>query len=1036
MVNVGHQSNGREDLPSHHISLKEYDDSNETGFICVGEDGETILPDVEVRPYPGQATQFSQGRSKHADKRKPFIDIAIDDFIGGGQMLHHDEDGSRYFEGYMANTALEGRVMNQGLPTYTKGLRDFNEHIPDADDTMTWRKVYSGNNEDTEVSFTTEAAYTADKVRLYMRKVGSPTGNMTLSLRTSGDVDMDTETYNVANLPIHSPYWIEIDLSDDDALSDATTYKLNINYTGGDASNYIEIWYNSTDSKFVYRLLDDTAPFRFRMFEYKEAIYGVQLFDDGSASKLYIYGDRGACDSNSGDKTKLNDATKSWTADEWIGSLVKLYGSSFEEQPWRLVTDNDGTSLTSATWNFAHTTATNYVIIGNRWKLLKTFTKAVQDFKVIGNKVYFAFGAYDVGGGMSRWEEHNLAGVWTQESPGDNDNEGADKILGIVNGGGEGDKLVLATAYKWHLGQDGKSSISELYSPAEGYGFAISGLAPLTHKLIDMQHEYPFGTLYDNVDLTDYSGYLEISVDATFTTGKIAHWKLPSPVDLSALGMCLALTWHLNPANASSYETVGDIRWVIADADGVEHEITSYDLFPDEIYSSTWIIEEGDIYNGLDDNTIDLQAITDIYLKLQVDDGAIVIQLHSPMYITKYLHYADKKWIVPDGVIFNNLIGYAGGAGQTDEKPWFLARDGAYFIEGELLKRVPLDESSELVHPRTGEGACVNGPYLYWNMGERIQRYYAGQLDDIGPDRDYGLPENRRGIPCTMASYPGAVFAGFDAGDSGYSHVMYRRYHGWHELYRAPVAGDRVREVHILGRADQHDQVFVSEGADVLIVPFELNPETSESFTFNWHSHIVTSRIYATTRETAKFFKSLELIQELHEDAAATPLQAMRVYYKTSANSDWTLIGDYLDQDTSHAEEQNIGSSYNVGGNWIQFLIELEAQDTSYSPILVAAVLDATERLVVKNTFTYNLQIREGYDDLLNNAVDDVTGKTKVDQLDTWAKQELPLILSSNSIFEDQKRVFIEPTRSRFTHGGQDGEGLEVRTYQLVLLEV
>ena len=266
---------------------------------------------------------------------------------------------------------------------------------------------------------------------------------------------------------------------------------------------------------------------------------------------------------------------------------------------------------------------------------------------------------------------------------------------------------------------------------------------------------------------------------------------------------------------------------------------------------------------------------------------------------------------------------------------------------------------------------------------------------------------------------------------------MYRRQHGWHELYRSPVSGDRVREIHAFGREDIADQIFISEGADVLIMPFDLNPETSDGFEFAWHSHIQTSRVYATTRETKKFFRSLKLIQDIHEDAPAQPLTAFRVYYKTGSTDDWTLIGDALDGSDSeeHSEELSIGT-YNVGGEWIQFLIEFETQDIDYSPILEGMVLNATERIVVLDTYTYNLKIREGYDDCLDGSADTVLGSTKVAQLKTWAKQELPLLLHSNSVFEDGKYVFIEPQRSRYVGGSQMVSNEEQRTFQLVLLEV
>ena len=72
---------------------------------------------------------------------------------------------------------------------------------------------------------------------------------------------------------------------------------------------------------------------------------------------------------------------------------------------------------------------------------------------------------------------------------------------------------------------------------------------------------------------------------------------------------------------------------------------------------------------------------------------------------------------------------------------------------------------------------------------------YIGGGSNAGPDVGYGLPEDRRGIPTDLASYPGHVFAAIDAGDN-YSSILARRNHGWHEIYRG-MEGKRIRAMHI-----------------------------------------------------------------------------------------------------------------------------------------------------------------------------------------------------------------------------------------------
>ena len=45
-----------------------------------------------------------------------------------------------------------------------------------------------------------------------------------------------------------------------------------------------------------------------------------------------------------------------------------------------------------------------------------------------------------------------------------------------------------------------------------------------------------------------------------------------------------------------------------------------------------------------------------------------------------------------------------------------------------------------------GTAAMQFGVYLYFNLeGGMVERYYDQRLDDVGPNRDEGLPADRQG---------------------------------------------------------------------------------------------------------------------------------------------------------------------------------------------------------------------------------------------------------------------------------------------------
>lgn len=84
----------------------------------------------------------------------------------------------------------------------------------------------------------------------------------------------------------------------------------------------------------------------------------------GRYAHEYTEHDAGDADSNSSDKTKLNDATKAWTTDQWTGCRVYITaGPGVGES--RIVSSNTATALTvSPAWTTTHTTATQYAIGG------------------------------------------------------------------------------------------------------------------------------------------------------------------------------------------------------------------------------------------------------------------------------------------------------------------------------------------------------------------------------------------------------------------------------------------------------------------------------------------------------------------------------------------------------------------------------------------------------------------------------------------------------------------------------------------------
>jgi len=406
--------------------------------------------------------------------------------------------------------------------------------------------------------------------------------------------------------------------------------------------------------------------------------------------------------------------------------------------------------------------------------------------------------------------------------------------------------------------------------------------------------------------------------------------------------------------------------------------------------------------------------------------------LRGPIYIVGDRGAAYRRILGFDrNEMPTNLIEYGGGAGQTEKRPWLFTNKRAYYLESNhQVKPLYLRELEELQHPDNGKGATVNDVYLYFNIAETVQRYYSGQLESIGPDRGYGLPQGRRGIPISAASYPDKVVYAIDA-DDGTSSILAFNNIGWHELYRGRDADERIRNVHVKGRADTADRIYFSEGADVGYIYASINPETEAGYKYTHESVLETGRIYAGQRGLEKYFHSVELVTE-DLDSTTT----IEVDYKTSANTTWTPIGTTFN--TSPRQKEVLSSDYDVTGSWIQLRVRMYTEDEDVTPVLVAIILEAIARQDVNYSYSVNVRLPvEKYQDL-NGRLSSATGDTNWDQIQTWIDGVKPVIISSVNKDLDGEVCTIEPvTNYRLVTKQIGGDKLaEVRMFTLNLLQM
>jgi len=428
--------------PTHHVSLRDRN-GLELGLILCDEKGNALRTPSSFLKNPIETTALKQtsGNSSYDIFDYPYNPIVQDDLSGGRGSQDFERDSTKYYDSFRTKSGRANKAYAGPLETYASGGRDMDQSIPGS---VKWHTLIDDARHIYK-RFTASASYTAALAWLLVRITGTPS-DLTIAVYSdsAGDVGSELDSVTVAStrmddilsewlcetisqaLTSSTAYWVVVYAASTD--NSENHWKIGVKDASG--TTYYSGAFDNTptgaDFDLYYRLTDANATRNCIPFTYKEQQYFV-VNESSGAPSLYMAGDRGAADSNSGQLTKLIDATKSWTADEWIGSVVVVIAGTGlnEPQPWRIITDNDATSLTvDSAWTITHDTTTVYVILGTKLTEITGhgLTAPVTDVLVSTQEViYFAQGPSV---NIRRARFYNNAGTWTREYAADGTNKG------------------------------------------------------------------------------------------------------------------------------------------------------------------------------------------------------------------------------------------------------------------------------------------------------------------------------------------------------------------------------------------------------------------------------------------------------------------------------------------------------------------------------------------------------------------------------------------------------------------------------------
>ena len=368
--------------PTHHFSLK--DRSGKTLGLTACDDlgNPRSLYDMGLYlkiPVETTAMKQTSGASSYDIFEYPYSPIVQDDLSGGRASKDFERDSTKFQDSRRCLSGRPNIAYGGPLEQYSTGLRSQNQNMPGSVNFI----QMTGANRYLYHRFQASASYTVGKLWTLMRRKSQP-GALTfeicadnagvvstvLSSITVTQARMDdilsewlNETISQA-LTSGTYYWLVIYSSATD--DDKKHWKVAVNETIGNtfASETYDTTPPAAAFDLYFRLTDAETENTCIAFEYKELPYFV-ISPSSGAPKLYMAGDRGTADANTGQLTKLIDATKAWPAGALLGSVVMITDGTgkLEPQPWRTITANDASSLTvDMPFTIEHDTTTEYVV--------------------------------------------------------------------------------------------------------------------------------------------------------------------------------------------------------------------------------------------------------------------------------------------------------------------------------------------------------------------------------------------------------------------------------------------------------------------------------------------------------------------------------------------------------------------------------------------------------------------------------------------------------------------------------------------------
>ena len=974
---------------------------------------------VTRAPLERNAMQTSNTSNQYSDLQRPWISIPQEDWGGGRGNFTFTKDTTRYYDGKRAQAAFNEVIFNAPLDYYSSDMgRCVATNCPGS---LYWENVY-GSRRYIAVKFIPTSEGRVGEIYIHLRRRGTPEYPLKVQLcdgldnptvlasheyTTAEITDTLAEfkkfTLDLVTLTLNQPYYIIV----------SCEYGSNTDYwqVGCKLMTGTNTMISSTGSAYApapfemyYRVANAQGDWRSKFFTYEQLIFFVRhSAGENGTPNLWMNGDIGKI--SSATSTTITDSSKTWTVDQWAGARIGLVyreGSQEHCNVWRTIVSNTSDTITiDSELTITPSADCEYII--NDTPHMKSIpghglTSHVTDVHVINGVVYFAQGDYAPVVKM-RWnngafEFKTLNGVYAT-------------FLQSVR---DSDCMMLYRAQ--NDGVNHKRSVER--SVLLDWESSATTWTTISTAL----------TTFDNatqvVTETTNSG----STNTTVTT-KVAN------VDVSRVTVnnstntktttteVLAQTPPLRISATTESKDFGS-----CDYDSLQYVITIGNFASDNNTGSCVITlqesEDNQAFHNVKSVNATSKGVWRIFAHCQYRYRRFLVTVigtnctvnNIAIATSQTPHFEDTVVLQDNYGKITRLFEY--GAEMT--KSLWIAQEGMLSsinkVEGTTdtytHDRINMDELQTTAEMWNAKAMGTADVYLLWGWLNGLQRYYNTQLEGKGPDHDEGLPFERQGRITQIVSYPSNFFISIDAGE-GYSTVMQFNQSGWHELYRAPNAGERIHDLAfqpIYG--DRPDRLWISIGDDIvwLAMPSKILYAIQDRNAEYTHESVIVSAWHtAGMTDIEKLWQTLKIMAD-YLDGKHCWIEAD---YQTDEETEWHPIANWYTVSPSQKEDLNPDGS--VNGKKLRYRLRLQTTDMHKTPKVNVVVLEAVGRVDIK--MSYNFYFRNiKYKRDLNAEFEDIEPLEVQDLLDNWANELKKLRLNSRWKIFDNKLVYLDAVQT------------------------